>query len=251
MVFLALHGAVRGAGDEIFKPHDISRLETGIFRTSPPAWLQEHIQSHDLKWLDAACFGAYTFWFVLPVIMAFAITRKEPKQLVPFFTWIAVLTVMTDCVFLALPVSPPWMHPGVSRVLVVRAFTNYTTVDNNQFAAFPSLHAGLPMLMAAFFWFRLPEARKLAWLCAVFGVVVSFSVIYLGEHWLLDVFGGWAFAALASWLCLSPAVRKLLSRLPFDVVGSAERVNRRVFGPEDVAAPPPSPPESLPLPEAA
>jgi len=229
--FLALHGIARGAGDEVFRPNDISAID-GVFGVQPVAWLQRDARPV-VPWLDQVCFAAYTFWFVLPLTMAIAITRKGSEHLLAFFLWIACFTLLTDVVFFLFPATPPWKLDGYSRILLERPLASYTSADNNEFAAFPSLHAGLPMLFAFFFWVYDRESRKLAWFSGGYAVTVGFAVVYLGEHWLVDVVAGWTFAGLVSWLCASSAIGSLVGRIPGDPAGKLVDLNARTLGMAD------------------
>jgi membrane-associated phospholipid phosphatase len=60
---------------------------------------------------------------------------------------------------------------------------------------------------------RMPA---IGWLFAVFAVLVSFSIVYLGRHWLIDVVAGLAFgygvARLVAWI--RPERFLLLNSLP-------------------------------------
>lgn len=232
-IFLMLHGVARGAGDEVFAPNDISGLDA-LFGMQPAAWLQADLRPV-VPWLDQVCFVAYTLWFVLPLTMAVAITRKAPQHLMAFFVWIAFLTLLTDVVFLLFPVTPPWKLDGYTRILLERPLASYTSADNNEFAAFPSLHAGLPMLFAFFFWMHDRRSRKLAWFAGGYAAGVGFAVVYLGEHWVMDVLAGWAFAGVVAWLCNSPAFWSLTRRLPGDPAGRLAGINQRTFGERESA----------------
>jgi membrane-associated phospholipid phosphatase len=48
----------------------------------------------------------------------------------------------------------------------------------------------------------------------VWALVVLFTVLYLGEHWLTDVLAGWLYAVVifagVTWLCSRPLPRRLL-----------------------------------------
>ena len=59
-------------------------------------------------------------------------------------------------------------------------------------ACLPSLHVAIPALAASIcFRHRLPV---LGWYYAVFTGAVSFSVVYLGRHWIVDLVAGVGFA---------------------------------------------------------
>jgi membrane-associated phospholipid phosphatase len=70
----------------------------------------------------------------------------------------------------------------------------YSHHDYNLYAAFPSLHAGFPVVAAAAVW---PLSRNAGVLLWIWAVVVWVVVVYLGEHYVSDVIGGIVYATIA------------------------------------------------------
>jgi membrane-associated phospholipid phosphatase len=58
-------------------------------------------------------------------------------------------------------------------------------------AAVPSLHSAYPMLLALFFW---KTARRWRWLLAWYPLAMGFTLVYTGEHFVIDVLLGWLYA---------------------------------------------------------
>lgn len=111
-------------------------------------------------------------------------------------------------IFLLMPTAPPWyaaLHGQVdglrhvmAQVMPVRWSAYYTSLDPNPVAADPSLHAALPFLG----FLALRRLRSpLAWPALAWCFAVWLSVVYLGEHYVLDVVTGVALAAL--WAALA------------------------------------------------
>ncbi|MGU3291600.1 phosphatase PAP2 family protein [Williamsia sp. M5A3_1d] len=103
------------------------------------------------------------------------------------------------------PVTPsdPGAAPYVERisargwdVLNVKAASTLLTVGQskaNLVAAIPSLHAGLTMLLALFMW---PRVRALGRSLFVgYALVMAFTLVYTGEHYVFDILLGWGLAA--------------------------------------------------------
>ena len=65
----------------------------------------------------------------------------------------------------------------------------------NAVAAIPSLHSGVPMMVLLFSW-RLVGPRTRA-LLVVYVVAMTFTLTYGGEHYVVDAFVGWLYAAAA------------------------------------------------------
>jgi membrane-associated phospholipid phosphatase len=82
--------------------------------------------------------------------------------------------------------------------------------EPNHFAALPSVHVATVVLV------RLASRtrdRRLALASGSYAVMMSFSVICLGEHDVLDVAAGWA-VALGSWLLAGRLLRARASAAP-------------------------------------
>jgi hypothetical protein len=131
------------------------------------------------------------------------------------------------------------MEIGSVRVLQERAFIEYTGVDTNQVAAMPSLHAGLPAALGLFALLRLRWRRAAAALFAYSGGV-GFFVVYLGEHWVIDVFAGWALAASVAVVLTRPEVHRAVNALPGRPLTAFARFNAWWL-PEPARVPPAAP----------
>lgn len=216
-LLLIPYAAFRGIGDEFFQPHDLKGIETGLFGgVMPSRWLQVHLHQSSARNLDYTMFLAHLSWFFLPFVFGIVVACTERKKLLEFYAWLVVLSYLSTLFFLVAPTRPPWMEDGVARVLVERSFVHYTQLDTNELAAFPSLHAALPVCMALFFFLRSERKKGYGFLVLANGFWVSFAIVYLGEHWVVDVIGGWMLAGLVAFLFLSRHVRRALHALPGD-----------------------------------
>ncbi|WP_296391382.1 phosphatase PAP2 family protein [Williamsia sp.] len=82
------------------------------------------------------------------------------------------------------------------EVLDIRAASTLISVGQskaNLVAAIPSLHAGLTMLLALFMWPRVRALGRTLFLG--YAVVMAFTLVYTGEHYVFDILGGWLLAA--------------------------------------------------------
>lgn len=224
-----LYGFVRSLGAHSFEPHDFEGLEGHVFGVVPTRWLQAEVYSRGVPWLDLTGFLLHGVWFGLPFAFGFVVMRYHRDRLAEFITWTIVVIYIGAFCFVALPVRPPWMEEGIVRVLAVRSPADYTVVDNNPYAAFPSLHAGLSMTIALFLLLRCERVRFFGWIALALSIGISASVVYMGEHWLLDVLAGWGVAALTAWICMSRKMRSLYARIPGDPVGRIARKNAAIY----------------------
>jgi membrane-associated phospholipid phosphatase len=56
----------------------------------------------------------------------------------------------------------------------------------------PSLHAAYPLLLAVFFWKR--ASAPLRALLVTYVLAMAFTLVYTGEHFVIDELVGWTLA---------------------------------------------------------
>lgn len=254
-ILLMPYVAIRGKGDEIFAPIGLEGAERAAFFGVPTRLLQEHLYATDVVWLDAAGFALHLSWFFLPFTFSLVVAFTERRKMLEFYCWVLATSYLSTLFYLLLPVRPPWMEPGITRILAERNFIQYTQADDNPFAAFPSLHAAIPLVIALFFLLRSERQRVLVWPIAAHGLLISAAVVYLGEHWVLDVVAGWALAGFVAWLFVSQHVRAVLHRIPGDPLSRIQQLDARIAdlgygsGTPDRDGPPKVPAQPQPEPE--
>jgi membrane-associated phospholipid phosphatase len=176
-------------------------LELQLFGQIPSIVLQNLCRLPLLDYMGAIF---YSLHFFVPTIFAFFLWRKSPKNYWNYLIALALCTYSSLVTFLVYPVAPPWYAvPGVDRILTSSVDASlgipvYKTVfdllSSNQFAAFPSMHSALPWLISLFA-IKVGKVKALPILIFPFGV--WFSAVYLGEHYIVDVLGGIAYATFA------------------------------------------------------
>ena len=110
---------------------------------------------------------------------------------------------MLGQVRLSHPGAAPWVERISTRgwdklgVPQAKALVDEGQAGSNQVAAVPSLHAAISLLISVFFW---PRLRK-RWrpLLAGYAVVMAFSLVYSGEHYVFDILLGWLLTGLVSY----------------------------------------------------
>ncbi len=226
-VFVTVYAVLRSVCDEALPQQDPEHLERSLFGGVPTILLQSHSYPGN-EWLDYAGFLAHISWFFAPLVFGLVVTLVERRRLMEYLGWLIAMAYLSDVFFFLFPATPPWMTEGVHRILLERSFIQYTGLDNNEFAAFPSLHAGLPMVIGLFFLLRCSRTRWVGWIAIAYSLMVSFAVVYLGEHWVIDVLGGWGLAGFVAWLFVSQRVRRAVSRMPGDPLARLVRLNDRL-----------------------
>jgi membrane-associated phospholipid phosphatase len=197
--YQAMYGLV-GAVAGIVHVSEPITAELQLFGSIPTVMLQ---QLYRLPVLDYIGAFFYSIHFFAPTIFAFLLWKTNSKDYYKYTIGMAVLTYSALITFLVFPVAPPWYGvSGVTRILfdVDKSFgipvyrTIYDFIQPNQFAAFPSLHSALPWLISLFA-LRIGKLKALPILVFPFGV--WFSAVYLGEHYIVDILGGIAYATVA------------------------------------------------------
>ena len=174
--------------------------ELQLFGSIPTVILQQLYRMPILDYMGAFF---YSIHFFAPTIFGFFLWKNASKDYYKYTIALAILTYSALITFLVFPVAPPWYGvDGVTRVLfdvdaslgVPVYRTVYDFLQPNQFAAFPSLHSAIPWLIALFA-LKIEKIKALPILVFPFGV--WFSAVYLGEHYIVDVLGGIAYATIA------------------------------------------------------
>jgi len=194
-------------------------LELALFGGHVPSLILQ--QSFRFPVLDYLGAFFYTIYFFVPTIFGFVIWRESHKDYWKYIVALGVLTYSALLTFLAYPVAPPWLNPSLAAQGITRILTDsvdkslgvpvyktiYDFLGPNLYAAFPSLHSALPWLVFLFA-FKIWKWRALPVL--VLPVGTWFSAVYLGEHYVVDIFAGIAYATVAFVVVI--AVLPLLSK---------------------------------------
>jgi PAP2 superfamily len=208
--FVALflgYEALRGVAPKLgIRPQVASmvHIEKAVFSGRVPSEvLQRHLGG--VHALVVAATVIYFCHFLFPVAVGMVLWLTDRAQFLRFIGALLAMSFAAFIVFLLLPTAPPWyahnlgllpgVHDLVSGTLPSAVSPYYQWLNPDAVAAWPSLHSAYPALGALALW-RVSRRSALVtvpWCCAMW-----FSVVFLGEHYAIDVLGGIAFA-LASW----------------------------------------------------
>ena len=189
------------------RPYDLEWFDTTLFDGYQPTLV---LQAAVAKLTDAdliASIGSivYATHFLLPVAVGAWLWMRDRQGFRRFGLTLVILCALAFVTYVIAPTTPPWLaQPTSVRHLIVDTIQRsglpanlvwlYSHHDYNLYAAFPSLHAGFPIVAAFAAWQR---SRGIGLLLAAWAVVVWVSVVYLGEHYVADVFGGIVYAVVA------------------------------------------------------
>ncbi|MFM2070123.1 MAG: hypothetical protein RLZZ623_386 [Actinomycetota bacterium] len=201
------HGAADHLGFPLqaVLPRDIDRVL--FFGADPVVWMQHNFfDAAHIRWYDNVASVIYFTHFVVPVVALAVVWATSRTQWIRFMKRLATVLAISCVMFVTLPTVPPWIAadprfgfasipPSVTRNtwrgFVDLGFTGFVHdwhigIDlANPVAAMPSLHTALALFVPAFF---LPMVRS-RWLRALmlaFPVAMLASLVYLGEHWVID-----------------------------------------------------------------
>jgi membrane-associated phospholipid phosphatase len=186
-----------------------------FFGHDPNTVLQAHFWEPSIRWYDKVASTTYmTHFWLTPMIMG-ALWATNHRQFRRFLKRFATVLGVACAMFIVLPTAPPWMVSqtyhligpitrNTSRGFSAMGFKAFThgwknSLDwGNAVAAMPSLHASFALIVPAFFlpWLK-PKWLKA--LVLLFPLIMLTSLVYLGEHWVVDGLVGWAIVGGSFW----------------------------------------------------
>jgi membrane-associated phospholipid phosphatase len=198
--------------------------------------------------------AVYIIHFIIPIVTGLVLWLWRRAHFHDYMAGLIVLSLAAFVTYLLLPAAPPWyaaeqgllagadgaptveyLKPevfaavagalGLDGTLVFSSV--FYTASPNDVAAWPSLHVAYPFL--AFLFLRRAFGR-IAWTVFAYTLLVAFSVVYLGDHWVHDCIAGLAFAYIAYYAIVHTpdSIRIRLDRFFDDL----ERMGRRTLAGE-------------------
>ena len=178
----------------------------------PTVWLQERLHTvGDVRWWDVAIVPVYMSHFLVPMVLAVVLWLSAYALFRRYVWTLVALTLLTLMTYALFPAAPPWMAglngylPEVARVVsttlestgigTIRSAVQRGEAYANAVAAVPSLHSGVPMMVLLFSWHLV--GGRIRVLLTAYIAVMTFTLTYGGEHYVVDAFVGWAYAAVA------------------------------------------------------
>lgn len=192
-------------------------FDSTFFGQIPTISLQNLLfNPNNINLLDYLSAMFYFLHLALPYAFGYILWILSREHFRRFSTGIIFLSYAGWLTFVLFPAAPPWLAaqhgyiPHVYRVMdyVTKSFPDrlhlpsiYHDFYPNNVAAIPSMHAAYPFLV---FLFGLKYFKaKFAWF-GLYVLGVWFSIVYLGEHYVLDIVVGAVYALgsyfLTEWL---------------------------------------------------
>jgi hypothetical protein len=160
---------------------------------------------------DTALSWVHWAWFFVPHTAVAYILLRHPERFGRSAALVAGVFDAGAIVYHAVPTAPPWWAgntgalPHVRRIMTEsgerfwgRYWTRlYDSLSGNQLAAMPSLHFGTSVMAAHVLSDAGRGPGAVGW---TYAGLLGFALVYLGEHYVVD---------LAAGLALAEAVRRL------------------------------------------
>ncbi len=211
---------IRGEADNGRTVHAKGPLELEkrlFFGRIPNKVLQDRFYTpQHVQWWEVITGLTYMSHFFVVYVTAAILFVRSRDRFIRWMTALVLLTVLGLLGYWLYPMAPPWMasdnlhliphlaRPGTRGLNVLhltfvsRLWTHGANNSEmvNPVAAMPSLHAGYSML---FSWFFFKRTRRL-WLkalLAAYPLVMAFTLVFGGEHYMIDIFAGWLLAIIS------------------------------------------------------
>lgn len=210
LAYEALRGIADGliASAHVQFPIDADRAL--FFGELPTLWLQERLwDPENIRWYDYLAAFMHPMHFLVPLVLAFVFWMWRYRLYWRFVGSYLLLTYAGFITYLLYPMAPPWwaaragVIPPVDGILEDVLWRHsiskpivltYDKFGPNPVAAMPSLHAAFPVLVWLVLWRVWP---RWGWAAVVYPLMMGWSIVYMGEHYVVDVYAGWLYGAAA------------------------------------------------------
>jgi hypothetical protein len=182
------------------------RFDRAVFGSAPTVVLQRALaRPRRTTGLDHTLVYVHWAWFIQPHLAAAWILWRHPARFPRAATMICAVFDLGLIGYFAVPTAPPWwaaeqgLIPGMRRIMAEvgqrvwgRLWSPlYGFLGGNPLAAMPSLHFATSLMAARMLAETGPAAGAAGW---TYAGVLGFALVYLGEHYVVDLAAGAALA---------------------------------------------------------
>ena len=158
---------------------------------------------------DKPLVWVHWMWFIVPHAALLYLLVRAPERFARGAVMMYAVFDLGAIVYHVAPTAPPWyaaqtgrptaQEPAARRMMAEygEQFWRdgwgplYSVLGGNPLAAMPSLHFATSVVGARLLWEAAPVAGAMAW---TYAVVLGFALVYLGEHYAVDLIAGYALA---------------------------------------------------------
>jgi hypothetical protein len=221
---LEVYNLSRGFADDGATPHvlELVAADKAMFGgVVPTVWLQHHLYDpHAVHWWDIFASWVYFSHFVAALLLAVVLWLRDRESWLAFMRrWLALCAAGLATYFLY-PAAPPWWAAQYGLIEPVARIStrgwkaiglhgagnllNAGQLASNPVAAMPSLHSAFALLVTVFLATRV---RRRWWpVLFAYPLAMTFTLVYSGEHYVVDVLFGWTYVGL-TWLLVGAVER--------------------------------------------
>lgn len=187
---------------------ELIQADFKIFNQIAALTLQKNFfHPQHLTWYDFVATLIYFSHYVAWVSFAFLLWLDNKSRFREFVTGISLLSYGGWVTYILFPSAAPWLAaeagylPGIVKVMdstlktIFGQFdflTIYQNLNPNPISSFPSMHAAYAFLI---FLFSLRYFKIKGLLVLPYVLAIWISIIYLGEHYVIDVVAGAVYAS--------------------------------------------------------
>lgn len=164
-------------------------LDTSLFGLLPSIWIQQHCRTELLDMFMRGVWFSYIYVLIFGSSLILIFRGQVQRHV------LSVVFVLSFGLFIhyLVPTQPPWMAVnGVIRV----AGDHISSLDMNLVAAMPSIHQAIICLAGCALW-QFGSLGRFVGLAH--NVLMTVSLVYLGEHFIVDSVAGIAIG-IVSWI---------------------------------------------------
>ena len=213
--FLVIYDYSRGIADKLGVPTHVTQplaAEKALFWGGVPTrFLQEHFYDPtQVHWWDVVVSLVYFSHFFVVWIFAVVLYVRSRDAWAPWARRILLLSYAGLITYIVFPSAPPWyaaregLIGDVSRIASrgwdaigmrgAGALIRQGQAQSNDVAAIPSLHAAFTAMLTVFVWPVLGKVGRT--LMVIYTLAMAASLVYGGEHYVVDVLIGYAYVAV-------------------------------------------------------
>ena len=214
---LLAYDYTRDLADKVGMPLRMNELvdaDRGLFGGHvPTVWLQQHLAGDGQPWWTPVIGVVYTTHFIVPWAVAAIFYVYSRPLWTRYMRRVLLLSYLALATYILVPAAPPWLasREGAIPETVQRisgfglgvvspdASTEWLEHNGNYVAALPSLHTAFAVLVTVTLW-PLVTRKWLRIPLALFPPAMAFTLVYGGEHYVIDVLLGCLYVAVTTLL---------------------------------------------------
>lgn len=204
-------------------------LERWLFGGQLPTILLQDrfFNPNHLRLQDYFLTGIHWSYFIVPHVVAVRIWHRDPRLFRQYLSAMTLLLGIGLCMYFLVPSDPPWLSPdpvnSPAAIQVQRVMdpvgnrvggglydASYKVIgESNPIAAMPSIHMAITWLLV---FIGNRAGRRWRLLAMIYAACMATALVYLGEHYVVDVAAGMLIASYG-WFAASTWISRIAPAL--------------------------------------